>query len=58
MRVLNVDEQYVCRNLQAAGERMWAAMKPGDWGGDKTDDWFTTQTGDEISPPTYSDFEE
>jgi len=57
-RVLTIDEETVCRNLQAAGERSWAAMTPGDWGGDETGDWFTKQAGDEISPHTYRDFEE
>ena len=36
--VLNVDEREVSRNLQFAGERMWAEMGDGDWANRGVDD--------------------
>jgi cytosine/adenosine deaminase-related metal-dependent hydrolase len=48
-RVLNVDEALVTQELQKAGERMWAAMGPGDWAG---------RGVDALSPPTFKPFEE
>src|SRR5690606_28404792 len=47
--VLNIDEAEVSRNLQAAGERMWKNIGPGDW---------QNRTADELAPPTFADFVE
>lgn len=45
--VTNADEQAVTRELQAAGERMWANIGPGDW---------QNRTTDELAPQTFPDF--
>ncbi len=47
--VANVDEPTVCAALQAAGERMWANIGPGDWA-------VPPRTPDELAPPTFPDF--
>jgi 5-methylthioadenosine/S-adenosylhomocysteine deaminase len=45
--VLHVDEAAVTRDLQWAGERMWAAIGPGGW---------VERTADEWAPQTFADF--
>lgn len=47
--VANVDEAKVTGELQAAGERMWENIGPGDW---------QNRTADELAPQTFSDFVE
>lgn len=46
-RVLNIDERAASKALQFAGERMWAEMGPGDWGG---------RGVDELAPQTFGRF--
>lgn len=45
--VTHVDEADVTRELQAAGERMWENIGPGDW---------QNRSTDELAPQTFSDF--
>ena len=46
-RVLNVDERAVSRELQQAGERVWFSVNPD-----------IAENVDELSPQTFSDFEQ
>jgi cytosine/adenosine deaminase-related metal-dependent hydrolase len=48
-RVLAADEAAVLAALQAGGERMWPRMAEHDWAG---------RGADQLSPPTYPDWEE
>jgi len=47
--VSHVDEASVTRELQAAGERMWANIGPGDW---------QNRSTDELAPPSFADWME
>lgn len=47
-RVCRVDERAVAANLQAAGDRMWANIGPGDW---------AHRSADELAPQTFGRFE-
>jgi 5-methylthioadenosine/S-adenosylhomocysteine deaminase len=42
-----VDMVQLCRNLQAAGDRMWPRMKDHDWAG---------RTADQLSPQSFPEF--
>lgn len=46
-QVLNVDEAAVTREVQAAGQRMWDNIGPGDW---------QNRSTDELAPQTFADF--
>lgn len=45
--VSNVDEAQVTKDLQAAGQRMWDNIGPGDW---------QNRSADELAPQTFADF--
>ena len=46
-QVLNVDERAVSNALQQAGERVWSSVNP-----------EVAESADELSPPTFADFEQ
>lgn len=47
--MLHADERQVTARLQAAGERMWQRLGPGDW---------AKRPVDEMSPPSFDAFED